>query len=319
MKKMVTFVSALLLVCSISGCSKDEAPAALPETQPNAIQTTAEEETSELPIELDLFVAAEVTTSKDFDDEDFPYPLSFRLNVTSTDNSLPDKAIKIRLLSAGLETITYELIADEDILQRYLEENDLVLKETSKEYSMDVSELPSLLISADLLTEENMQTIISSMENSVNTYIEWSNSITEEAIAWGVPDAGELRSANFAPAACYASLPDADTDYSFLVKDKETLHTYDGFNCYDDYGFYVIFEGEEGTCYVCKADTVFDSNQKLTDETVYHEPEVCDNFEEAVNYVTGLSSNIQQLDVLPESVQATSEEEMTEADTAAEP
>ena len=159
MKKLLIGSVALLLVCGMVGCGK----------QNEAVS----------PLDNVIFEDIEITVNDDSDDtygtHDHTYPMEIKIQVKSNNSDIPDDYFSVEKTSANLKTIEYTISVDEDALQKYLEENHYVLKSVTKSYVTEVTELSSYLLSTEYLTEENIQILHDDMKNEVLKTIEWAN------------------------------------------------------------------------------------------------------------------------------------------------
>ena len=218
MKKLLIGSVALLLVCGMVGCGKEnETVSSLDNTISEILETSSvtENKTDETLTEIDIFEDIEVTVNDDSDDTygtyEHTYPMEIDIQVKSTNPEIADTCFSVEKTSANLRTIEYTISVDENALKDYLDENNYILKATTKSYVTDVTELSSYLLSTDYLTEENMQILHDDMKDEVLKTIELANEISREAIEQGIES--DILDENIELVNAYAILPEEDVNY----------------------------------------------------------------------------------------------------------
>lgn len=257
MKRLIAISTSLLLLMScLAGCGqKEKEEVEIPEnylytelgydgeiryvTAPPTEPTETPEETTEPePVEIDVFEQAEITIN-----EDAVYPNTIAIRIESTNPEIASHIYSIDVNHADLEKIEYTISVNEayETFAYYLEQNNYVVAETSRSFEMETSDLKTLLISDELLTDENVQLL---------------NDMAEE-----------YRGEEFTPIVSYAVVPNEGMTIDALLGSSDNYIFTS--NQFDDpeYYFYTIYQCDRGY-YEVGAAPCFDENQQLiVDET----------------------------------------------------
>lgn len=240
MKRTVLLLNALLLVGTFTGCSTNTTNSSseyipdvtAPATEPPVAAT------ENTPTVIDVFDQAEITVN-----ENAVYPNTVSIKIESTNPDVSSHIFSVDVTRADLKKIEYTISVNEeyDSFAHYLEQNNYVVAENSKSFVMETSELKTLLISDELLTDENVQRI-----NDM---------------------AKEKRGEELLPIVSYAVVPNNGmTIDTFVESDADYIFSSNQSNP-PEYYFYTIYQCDVGY-YEVGAIPCFDEKQQLiVDET----------------------------------------------------
>lgn len=260
MKRLMAISTTLLLLMScFAGCGQKKEEVEIPENYlyteigldgeiryvtapptepPVTMGETTEETTEPEPVEIDVFEQAEITLN-----ENSAYPNTIAISIESTNPEIASHIYSIDVTYADLEKIEYTISVNEayETFAYYLEQNNYVVAETSKTFVVETSDLKTLLISDELLTDENVQAL---------------NDMAEE-----------YREEEFVPIVSYAVVPNEGMTIDALLGSSDNyIFTSNQFDN-PEYYFYTIYQCDRGY-YEVGAAPRFDENQQLiVDET----------------------------------------------------
>ncbi len=313
MKKIAIFTSALLLICGMTGCGKSsggtavytdidihdeniirhciEQPADDPqpdswlyteivsgdsgrlryitstETVGDSEEgTDAAGETVAQPVEIDVFEGAEINVSTDV-----VYPQSLNVRFSGAFDKV---GIECSLISATPQSMTIRATANENA--SVLKENNYVLKETTKEYEISVSNIFHAFLSADEITPEIENKLIDGMVAEVADRLK--SSAEMQSYLYGE----SVQVPEISPLALYTVLPPENTN--FITEEKTSsigFYIITSSMEYDYYRMYAILTDGQGHYYAAYAVPEFN-----TDGT----------FEARYDYLTGDVTTYQALD-----------------------
>ncbi len=175
MRKLAIFTSALLLVCSMSGCSQSSSSEEHVYTKvPDNSEMSASDD-----------ISSETTIVDAFENINFSmasvnaYPEELNITIDSENALLGDSGYDMEVVSAGTETILLHVALDMEKAEVYQQENNCVFEEQEKDFEIEIqnSDIPTYLISESLFTDNNRTAILKDMQNTLINRIEEKNSI----------------------------------------------------------------------------------------------------------------------------------------------